>query len=982
MDTAISRQLVDKIYEKRKAAALELEKQIRECHQQGEQKRIGQIIDQLVEMFSTSSNPLHIRNGGLIGLAGTAIALGVDIAPYMDRFIDPLLKCFIDPENRIRYFSAECLYNIAKVSKGEVLVYFNDIFDALSKLYADTEVSVKNGAELLDRLLRDIVSEYASVYVPMYAETAAQANQDPNVEQKGVLIDLTINGEEGPRKAFSLARFIPLLRERMDVLNPFTRSFLVEWIRILASAPELELITYLPEFLDGLMTYLSDPDQQVKSDTEDALDGFLHEIKLVADRARQDRRSAPIDYFQQRHDHDIAREGYLGNGRPDADSASELDDSDPGILLPGQGVKIDFPAIIEILIAQLDADHEEVKQSTALKWLSELLSVAPEVMVSFTPRLIAVILPNLSHHAPSIQNYAIQTNKQLFNVIQNLPTQRDGTTSPDIVARGPAERGPTARFPRSPTPTMSATGRQSSLSNQIARDTSSPDLSDNSQANLQRSRSGTTVDPTTMPRQSHLAEVANSANLADAGRSHSPAASLSSVQRESNAAGSETHTQEEPHEPFDYQLAVYELTGLLDSQFVETRISGLKWLTMLHQKVPTKILRFGDDITFFALLKILSDPSEEVIKYDLQLLSQMSSSSEEWFNLFTSKLLELFGTDAALFQNRGSLIIRLLCINLSTEKVYKTFAELLEKEEDLKDARTVVQKLNVILITSPELADFRRRLKNVETRQDGQALFITLYRSWCHDPVSIFSLCLLAQAYEHASNLLYIFAELEITVDMLVQIDKLVQLIESPVFTYLRLQLLEPEKYPYLFKCLYGLLMLLPQSSAFVSLRNRLNAVNSAGYLQVSPKITVGVTGRSKMSRDEIKWQELLQHFRQVQARHERSKRATGFESTSLSNFPELDKTEVYNEKSSKPSAKVPPMRRRVTGDVSTTATPAGRSGALSPLNPKARGPGGLPVNLTPPGIAQAGLVTNNLNAAASLTQAQKARRPADLSRK
>ena len=85
-------------------------------------------------MFSQTSNPLHIRNGGLIGLAGTAIALGVDIASYMDKFTNPLLNCFIDSENRIRYFSAECLYNIAKVSKGEVLVYFNDIFDALSKV--------------------------------------------------------------------------------------------------------------------------------------------------------------------------------------------------------------------------------------------------------------------------------------------------------------------------------------------------------------------------------------------------------------------------------------------------------------------------------------------------------------------------------------------------------------------------------------------------------------------------------------------------------------------------------------------------------------------------------------------------------------------------------------------------------------------------------------------------------------------------------
>lgn len=85
-------------------------------------------------MFSNAVNPLHVRNGGLIGLAGTAIALGVDVAPYMDKFIHPLLDCFVDPENRIRYFSAECLYNICKVSKGEVLVYFNEIFDALSKV--------------------------------------------------------------------------------------------------------------------------------------------------------------------------------------------------------------------------------------------------------------------------------------------------------------------------------------------------------------------------------------------------------------------------------------------------------------------------------------------------------------------------------------------------------------------------------------------------------------------------------------------------------------------------------------------------------------------------------------------------------------------------------------------------------------------------------------------------------------------------------
>ena len=72
------------------------------------------------------------------------------------------------------------------------------------------------------------------------------------------------------------------------------------------------------------------------------------------------------------------------------------------------------------------------------------------------------------------------------------------------------------------------------------------------------------------------------------------------------------------------------------------------------------------------------------------------------------------------------------------------------------------------------------------------------------------------------------------TVPLLIQLDKLVQLLESPVFTYLRLQLLEPDKYPYLFKCLYGILMLLPQSSAFATLRNRLNSVNSLVTLYAS----------------------------------------------------------------------------------------------------------------------------------------------------
>lgn len=89
-----------------------------------------------------------------------------------------------------------------------------------------------------------------------------------------------------------------------------------------------------------------------------------------------------------------------------------------------------------------------------------------------------------------------------------------------------------------------------------------------------------------------------------------------------------------------------------------------------------------DDGTFPALLKTLSDSSEEVIKHDLQLLAQISSSSEEtYFKAFMVNLLELFSTDRRLLETRGSLIIRQLCLNLNTEKIYRTFAEIIEKED-------------------------------------------------------------------------------------------------------------------------------------------------------------------------------------------------------------------------------------------------------------------------------------------------------------
>lgn len=42
----------------------------------------------------------------------------------------------------------------------------------------------------------------------------------------------------------------------MDALNPDIRKFLVGWITVLDSVPDIDMLGFLPEFLDGKILFL------------------------------------------------------------------------------------------------------------------------------------------------------------------------------------------------------------------------------------------------------------------------------------------------------------------------------------------------------------------------------------------------------------------------------------------------------------------------------------------------------------------------------------------------------------------------------------------------------------------------------------------------------------------------------------------------------------------------------------------------------
>mmetsp|Transcript_717 Transcript_717/g.1057 ORF Transcript_717/g.1057 Transcript_717/m.1057 type:complete len:705 (-) Transcript_717:240-2354(-) len=645
----IKKNLADRSYEKRKSAALEVERIVKEYNADDKKdgNKINMIIDVLVKEYAYSTQA-NSRKGGLIGLAATAIALMDDVGGYLNRLLPPVLKCFEDQQSRVRYYACEALYNITKVARGSVLVFFNEIFDGLCKLFMDLDMDVKNGAQLLDRLTKDVVAETES---------------------------------------FHVEKFIPLLRERIRVKDPFIRQLIVGWITVLDSVPDIDILVYLPEFLGGLFEMLSDVNKDIRQQAYSALQEFLHEIK--------------------------------------------------------DNVKLDLGPMVGILVKQCEM-KDQFTRLTALCWIYEFIELGKIKLLPFLADMLGVVLLCISDEEEEIRLKANMTNKRLLKLVES-------TT-----------------------------------------------------------------------------------------------------------------------EKFAIKSLLNKITTHLVNKYVPTRLASLQWISMMLAKKPDTMFKHLPKL-FPSLLDTLSDPDDKVVRLDLKVLARICINKEH-FDVVLNNLINRFKCDRRLLETRGSLIVRQLSVLLDGESIYRAFAIIILKEVDLEFASLMVQTLNLILLTSSELFELRGLLKNSLSSKQSNDLFLQLYQAWSHNAVSTFSLCLLAQMYELGSELVQHMADTEVTVGFLMQVDKLVQLIESPIFIQLRLQLLEPHKYPFLLKSLYGLLMLLPQSSAFACLKNRLDSVSTLGILNTNPATSNLLSGQSKEMKKsgagDLDVKTILNQFREMQLKH------------------------------------------------------------------------------------------------------------------
>ncbi|KAH8306352.1 hypothetical protein KR018_008748 [Drosophila ironensis] len=671
LSESCAKALGDKVYEKRKLASQEIEKMVTEFNDKNNSAQIRKLIEVLSTDYATSRDA-NRRKGALIGLAATGLGLGKDSGKYVSGLVTPIMTCLNDPDLRVRYFACESLYNVVKVARSAIIPFFPELFAALSRLVTDSDQMVKDGSELLDGLLKDIVTESS--------------------------------------QTFNLEAFIPLLREHIYVKDAFARQYVISWISILNAVPDINMVNYLTEILDGLFVMLEDNTPVSQRMCETTISQFLKSIRNDSSSVR-------------------------------------MEDT------------------INTLITHAQSPNELIK-SIAITWIREFVQIFGTSVLPHASGIFTAILPCLEYNVESkrsIKESAVAVNNSMMLLVSSkeLKTQ--------------------------------------------------------------------TLDKIDLP-------------------------SVMDV-----------------------------LSQYLTHNSMHTKIAVLKWIHHLFTNFPNEMSEHASNLNN-SLLATLSDSSDEVVLQSLSVLAEIVNSQDNrelndfkntHYRKFLLSLLNLFSEEKLILENKANLIInillpaynfRKLCGLLNAECIYRTFAEIIAEEvPNLRFASTVVRLLNIILLTSTELFELRTSLRNISNEKSAD-LFQCLYKSWAHCPVSTLSLCLLSQSYQHVSRLVTLFSDVEITLELLTELDKLVQLIESPIFAPLRLTLVSKANNcadaQYLAHALFGILMLLPQTEAFDTLRNRLQCVpNYWGHDPIDER-------NSLEYKSGIDFEALEQHFIKLQKAH------------------------------------------------------------------------------------------------------------------
>ena len=260
------------------------------------------------------------------------------------------------------------------------------------------------------------------------------------------------------------------------------------------------------------------------------------------------------------------------------------------------------------------------------------------------------------------------------------------------------------------------------------------------------------------------------------------------------------------------------------------RLDDINYLKKMEKLLLDKIYDYAKNIKNSQNIfeTIYEKFFDKVINSDLindtqvyQIFTDIGTKLEESLvkksNILT--IFEIFGNVLTSISKKNN-IIKDSKDNNNLSKNKKSDSNLINK---LSFYEKIVYKLTEILLNEG-ISDFRHKYSN---RKDKKTLFDKLYQIWAISPISVLILCISAEKFRLAYNIILNLKEIEFTDDIIGKLIIVVKYFAKDDYDYFWGKLLEPSDNIYFIKTFYGILMILPQGVAFDYLSDKLSNVNS-----------------------------------------------------------------------------------------------------------------------------------------------------------
>ena len=289
---------------------------------------------------------------------------------------------------------------------------------------------------------------------------------------------------------------------------------------------------------------------------------------------------------------------------------------------------------------------------------------------------------------------------------------------------------------------------------------------------------------------------------------------------------------------------------------------SLEVLAKITVPVPGEDMNVSRSNSTPSLCNLASDPA--LASGDVPSEFPMTESSisyafnmvEEPRQLFFSRNREVFSAIVQLHATNENLLVDLsnvityMCKMQPPEFVYVSFSVEIDRfmlqamsgppfAKRLKFVSSFIQHMSHVLLNTAETKPLRDILQDcvcssVTTERDRQRsrLFRILLHTFSHNLSSAVSLCFWAGAYRTIQLFLNQVNPLDMNLMFFLEMDRFVEMLERPLFRHVYVRMLERDDDPtcegsgsMLFQALKSLVMILPQSTCYFVLKDRLTSV-------------------------------------------------------------------------------------------------------------------------------------------------------------